>query len=134
MSETKRPGQFIKLYLQTNGIDDCHIPGIHSAYKEKIDSINAGRDRTTRLSKPTYQNFYRYFKHFVYMSMVEEAGESPTEDMSAPDKMGYVVKSSEGNGDKLTVRQGITRKLWRLTSKGETENDAWDNPIKARGY
>lgn len=127
-SESKRTGQFIKEKLLEYGATS--ISQIHSDFAQKIDELNQGRDRKHKLRKPVYSSFYQYFRHFVVLGLVEKIGEEPTEDIESPEKMGYIEKV----GGKLKVHKGAARSLWRLTPQGESEIDAWDDPLKARGY
>lgn len=136
-TDYKRPGQFIKRYLLTQGT--AAISQIHQAYKADIDVNNEGRERCDRLLKPTYASFYQYFRHFVFLGLVEMVGE---EDIRAkrrfdlphylrsPEKMGF----AETVNGKWKVHRGAVRRLWRLTPRGEAAVEAWSDPLKARGY
>lgn len=129
-SESKRTGLFIKEYLS----DPKHLVAspsdIHQEYAEKIKELNQGRVRGSRLKIPTYSSFYQYFRHFVVLGMVEKVGEESTEYIEAPEEMGFVEKV----GGKLKVHKGAVKSLWRLTPLGESEIDAWNDPLRARGY
>lgn len=128
---TKRTGQFIKEYLSIHGT--ASISEIHREYsgpEGKIDELNQGRDRKHKLKKPVYSSFYQYFRHLVFLGLVEKVGEEPTEDIESPEEMGYIQKVN----DVLSVHRGAARGIWRLTPQGESEIDAWDDPLRARGY
>lgn len=127
-AETKRTGQFIKEKLAEYGV--ASPSQLHYDFTKKIDELNQGRTQRHKLRKPVYSSFYQYFRHFVVLGLVEKVGEEPTEDIESPEEMGYIEKAK----GKLRIHKGAARGLWRLTPKGESEIDVWNDPLKARGY
>ncbi len=120
------PGVFIKEYLAAHGT--ASIQELHGAYKERIDEVNAGRERHTRLNKPVYSSFYTYLRHLVTLGLVEKVGEEPTEDIESPGQMGFVERGPQGQ---LRVHKGTVRRLMSLTAKGSAATTEWEDPVRA---
>lgn len=132
--QSKRTGQFIRDELSRT---PASISELHQAYKDKINVLNEGRDKLHKLKRPAYSSFYQYFRHFIVLGLVEQVGEKPVlpkypgeAGITTPDEMGFI----EEVAGQLKVHKGAVRRLWKLTPQGETEVEAWENPIKARGY
>ncbi len=124
----RRTGRFIKEELLSG---PASISDLHQRYRQGIvEVLNEGRDRSTRIRPPTYSSFYQYFRHFITLGLVERVGEAPTEDIDQPEKMGF-VESVDGQ---LQVHEGAVKRLWRLTPEGESETEAWEDPMRALGY
>lgn len=129
-AESKRTGRFIKEYLLDPEHPAASISDIHQAFVRKIKGLNSGRVRSQRLVIPVYSSFYQYFRHFIVLEMVEKVGEGPTEDIESPEEMGYIEKVA----GRLRIHKGAAKGIWMLTPKGLSEVEAWDDPLRARGY
>lgn len=124
----RRTGRFIKETLSKYG--RLSISDLHKFYKDGIRTLNAGRERGTRVRPPTYHSFYKYFRHCKTLGLVQPSGEEDTEDIQSPEGMGFVERID----GELYVHEGAVKRLWELTSKGISEVEAWDDPMKALGY
>ena len=104
-----RPGIFAKRYLQEHG-EGC-AADIHHALSGEIERLNRERIEAGEkpLRRPTYSSFARYFHWFKILDLVEPTGreEPAIYDYLAP------------------------RVFFRLTSKGESEEQAWLDPARA---
>ena len=102
-----RPGIFIKHYLEEHG-EGC-VADIHHALSEEIERLNKERIEAGErpLRRPTYSSFAKYFHWFKLLGLVEPTGrtEPAVYDYLAP------------------------RVFYQLTGKGESEEQAWLDPI-----
>lgn len=127
---TKRPGRFIKSHLERHG--EASVAQMHRAYTGRIRGENYERRQLGRrdlLRKPTYHSFYNYFRVLRMLGLVELVGEMAVdpEEMSAWQRLGFAERL---DGD-WVVQEGARQRLYQLTQKGRTEEEAWDNPWQA---
>jgi hypothetical protein len=108
-----RPGLIIKESLESRPMG---ISEMHRIYKEKVKEINALRSRADRIRPATYWSFARQCQFARALGLIEKDHEAPLE--------------YPPNGDVLkSIRNGkvvpSTRVIYRLTSAGMAEEDAW---------
>ena len=104
-----RPGVFIKRYLEERG-EGC-VADIHHSLSEEIERLNKERieDGEKPLRRPAYSSFAKYFHWFKLLGLVEPV------DRREPAIYDFLEK----------------RVFYRLTSKGEAEVRAWEDPVRA---
>lgn len=140
MTMGKRPGLFIKDYLETHG--RASIPEMHRAFKLHISGLSAlshqQRGKSKPFRKPTYHSFYQYFRSLLALGLVEFAGEEFTDLTGAGEgrKPGKpeALAFAEQLDSRWFVTIGARRRYWRLTAAGRAEIRAWEDPLGARGY
>ena len=105
-----RPGIFTKRYLEENG-EGCASDVFH-ALKDDLRRINKERveigDRPIRGG--TYNSFAKYWHWFKIAGLVEPV----------------VGRREDAQYDFLEKRQ-----FYRLTGKGASEVEAWEDPVRA---
>lgn len=116
-----RTGLFIKEYLEKHG--EAYISEIHKAYKEAWQGENAIRPKAKRVRTCTYESFGKYFRNLVKLELVE---------FSREEAMEYAPPG----GELLTIQDNrvvpSVRRYYRLTDKGQAEEDAWFDPLHYR--
>lgn len=110
-----RPGLIIKEALESRPMG---ISEMHRLYKERVYENNALRSKADRIRSATYWSFARQCQFARALGLIEMDHEAPLE--YPPD--GEAL---------LTIRQGnvvpSVRVIYRLTSTGRAEEDAWLN-------
>lgn len=110
-----RPGLIIKECLQQRPMG---ISEMHRVYKDEVDALNALRSKGAKVHASTYWSFARHCQFARDLGLIEKDHEAPLE--YPPD--GEVL---------LSIRNGqvvpSTRVIYRLTSAGRSEEEAWYN-------
>ncbi|MDY6911482.1 MAG: hypothetical protein SVM79_03885 [Chloroflexota bacterium] len=108
-SSEYRPVIFIKQYFETHG--EACAADIYYALSQEIERLNEERIGIEEkpLRRPNYSSFAKYFHWFKLLGLVE-----PT-DRREPAIYSFLEK----------------RHFYRLTAKGKTEKDAWQDPVRA---
>lgn len=103
-----RPGKFAKLYLAEHG--EASAAGVFRALKDDLRRIN--KERAEIGDRPikggTYNSFAKYWHWFKLLALIE-----PT-DRREPAVYDFLEE----------------RHFYRLTSKGEAEVRAWEDPVR----
>jgi len=104
-----RPGLFAKRYLEEHG-EACAADVFH-ALKEDLRRINKERVEIgdKRIRGGTYGSFAKYWHWFKLLGLIEPV------DRAEPAIYGFLEE----------------RVFYRLTSKGEAEVEAWQDPVRA---
>jgi hypothetical protein len=104
-----RPGLFTKQYFVDHGEACC--ADVYYALSQEIERLNKGRIEISEkpLRRPNYSSFARYFHWFVLLDLIKR-----------------VDKQETAIYDFLKPRQ-----FYRLTAKGEAEEEAWQDPARA---
>ena len=104
-----RPGLFTKGYLMQHSESSC--ADIFRALRENLEGINRMRVETGE--KPirgcTYNSFAKYWHWFKILGLIEPVG-----------------RAERSIYDFLEEKQ-----FYRLTDKGKTEEEAWQDPVRA---
>ena len=104
-----RPGLFTKGYLMQHSESSC--ADIFRALRENLEGINRVRIETGE--KPirgcTYNSFAKYWHWFKILGLIEPVG-----------------RAERSIYDFLEEKQ-----FYRLTDKGKTEEEAWQDPVRA---
>lgn len=104
-----RPGLFAKDYLMQHPESSC--ADVFNALRENLRGINRLRVETGE--KPirgcTYNSFAKYWHWFKLLGLIE-----PT-DRQEPAIYGFLER----------------RQFYQLTAKGESEDQAWQDPVRA---
>lgn len=103
-----RPGMFTKQYLEGHGESSC--ADVFHALRENLERIN--RERTEIGEKPirgcTYNSFAKYWHWFKLAGLIEPTGRQE------PAAYDFLEK----------------KRFYRLTTKGEAEEEAWRDPVR----
>jgi len=104
-----RPGLFTKQYFVEHGEACC--ADVYFALSQRIEALNKERIETGEkpLRRPNYSSYAKYFHWFKLLDLVEP-----------------VDKREPAIYDFLQDRQ-----FYRLTAKGEAEEEAWQDPMRA---
>jgi len=104
-----RPGLFTKRYFVEHGELCC--ADIYRALGEEIERLNEERVEIGEkpFRRPNYSSFSRYFHWFLILGLIERA------DRREPAIYDFLED----------------RQFYRLTSKGEIEEEAWGDPVRA---
>ncbi len=104
-----RPGLFTKQYFENHGEACC--ADIYYALSQELERLNKERIEIgeTPLRRPNYSSFAKYFHWFKLLRLVEPAG-----------------RREPAIYDFLERRQ-----FYQLTAKGESEEEAWQDPVRA---
>jgi len=104
-----RPGLFTKKYFEKQGEACC--ADVYYALSEELERLNKERIEIgeTPFKRPNYSSFSRYFWWFVLLGLIEPI-----------DKYEAAIYPF--------LRQ---RHFYRLTDKGKTEEEAWQDPVRA---
>jgi hypothetical protein len=104
-----RPGLFTKQYFVEHGEACC--ADVYYALSQEIERLNKERIEIGEkpLRRPNYSSFARYFHWFVLLDLIE-----------------HVDRREPAIYDFLKPRQ-----FYRLTAKGEAEEEAWQDPVRA---
>lgn len=104
-----RPGLFTKQYFVEHGEACC--ANIYRALSEEIERLNEERVEIGEkpFRRPNYSSFSRYFHWFLILGLIERA------DRREPAIYDFLEE----------------RQFYRLTSKGEIEEEAWGDPVRA---
>jgi len=104
-----RPGLFTKQYFEKH-LEAC-CADIYYALSEELERLNAARAEIGEapFRRPNYSSFSRYFHWFKLLRLVEP-----------------VDRREPAIYDFLKERQ-----FYRLTAKGEAEEEAWQDPVRA---
>jgi hypothetical protein len=104
-----RPGLFTKRYLLEHGEACC--ADIYYALSQEIERLNQERreigERPFR--RPNYSSFSRYFHWFKLLGLIEPV------DRREPAMYDFLKE----------------RQFYHLTGKGKTEEEAWQDPVRA---
>ena len=104
-----RPGLFTRQYLEKHS--QACVADIYFALSEEIERLNKERieigDKPFR--RPNYSSFARYFHWFKLLKLVKSTGRREVAEQP------YLKE----------------RHYYRMTPRGEAEQQAWRNPIKA---
>ena len=105
-----RPGLFTKQYFVEHGEACC--ADVYYGLSEELERLNKERIEIgeTPFKRPNYSSFSRYFWWFVLLGLIEPV-----------DKYEAAIYPF--------LRQ---RHFYRLTDKGKTEEEAWQDPISVR--
>jgi len=127
----KRPGQFIKTYLENHG--SASVAELHYFYKGEIEEENIRRKQLGEKAfhVPVYHSFYGYFRNLITLELVERVGERTAKDFRGPiEEFAFVERTDS----RWKVIQGARERLWQLTEKGKFEITAWNDPLRALGF
>jgi hypothetical protein len=104
-----RPGLFTKRHFVKHG--EACAADIYRALSEEIERLNQERIGINEkpFRRPNYSSFARYFHWFLLLGLIERTGRSEPSD--------YPFLQE--------------RVFYRLTEKGKTEEEAWQDPVKA---
>ena len=104
-----RPGIFIKQYFMEHG--EACAADIYYALSEEIERLNAARAEIgeTPFRRPNYSSFSRYFHWFLILGLIERTGRRE------PAIYNFLKQ----------------RQFYRLTAKGQSEEGAWQDPVRA---
>jgi len=105
-----RPGLFTKQYFEEHGEACC--ADIYYALSQEIERLNKERIEIgeTPFKRPNYSSFSRYFHWFLLLKLIERT------DRREPAIYDFLER----------------RVFYRLTPKGEAEEEGWQDPISAR--
>lgn len=110
-----RPGLIIKEALERGPLG---ISEIHRLYKDEVKKANALRSKQDAIRSATYWSFARQCQFARALGLIEKDHEAPLE--YPPDSQVL-----------LSIRDGqvvpSTRVVYRLTSEGRAEEQAWLN-------
>jgi len=128
-----RVGFIIKNTLQGNIplktgelVSEAAIADIFGAYKGEVDRVNTLRSRDRRIRGMIWSSFYTAFRFAKIIGLVEFVREEP---MLYPPPGGDLVRIEKGgNGHKIVKS---TRKVFRLTSIGMTDEKSWSDLTRA---
>jgi hypothetical protein len=109
-----RPGLIIKKALERRPLG---ISELHREYKEQLEELNGLRSKQQRIHGCTYWSFARMCQFARALGLIEVDHEAPIEELHAE-----VLKTIRGN--KVVP---ATRVIYRLTSAGRAEEEAWYN-------
>lgn len=103
-----RPGLFTKQYFENYGEACC--ADIYYALSQEIERLNRERIEIGEkpLRRPNYSSFARYFHWFKLLDLIER-----------------VSKQEPAIYNFLKPRQ-----FYRLTAKGESEEEGWADPVR----
>jgi len=104
-----RPGLFAKDYLMQHPESSC--ADVFNALREYLRGINRLRVETGErpIRGCTYNSFAKYWHWFKLLGLIE-----PT-DRQEPAIYGFLER----------------RQFYQLTAKGESEDQAWQDPVRA---
>ena len=104
-----RPGLFTKQYFVEHGEACCG--DIYRALSEEIERLNKERIEIGEkpFRRPNYSSFSRYFHWFLLLGLIQRT------DRREPAIYDFLED----------------RQFYRLTSKGEIEEEAWGDPVRA---
>jgi len=104
-----RPGVFVKDYLMQHSESSC--ADVFHALRKNLERINQLRVETGErpIRGCTYNSFAKYWHWFKLLGLIE-----PT-DRREPSIYDFLE----------------TKQFYRLTDKGKTEEEAWQDPIRA---
>lgn len=104
-----RPGLFTKQYLVEHGEACC--ADIYYALSQEIERLNKERLEIAEkpLRRPNYSSYAKYFHWFKLLGLIEPSG-----------------RREPAIYDFLKPRQ-----FYQLTAKGESEEQAWQDPVRA---
>jgi hypothetical protein len=104
-----RPGLFTKQYFVKHS-ETC-AADIYRALSEEIERLNQERIGIgeTPIKRPNYSSFSRYLHWFLILGLIERT------DRREPAVYDFLQN----------------RVFYRLTKKGKTEEEAWQDPVKA---
>ncbi len=104
-----RPGLFTKRYFAEHGEACC--ADIYYALSQDIERLNEERTQIGEepLRRPNYSSFARYFHWFKLLGLIQPTGRSE------PAISSFLKK----------------KQFYRLTSKGESEEQTWLDPVRA---
>ena len=104
-----RPGLFTKQYFEKHG--EACVADIYYALSQEIESLNKERIEMGEapFRRPNYSSFSRYFHWFFILGLVKRT------DRREPAIYNFLQK----------------RQFYRLTDKGRTEEEAWQDPVRA---
>jgi hypothetical protein len=94
------------------------ISEIHRIYRDKVKEANALRSKQDRIRSATYWSFARVCQFARALRLIEKDHEAPLE-YPPPGKVLLAIRDG-----KITTS---TRIIYRLTSQGRTDDDAWLN-------
>jgi len=102
-----RPGLFTKQYFEKH--EEACCADVYYALSEEIERLNKERIeiREAPFRRPNYSSFSRYFHWFLILGLIERTGKVETSIYPFLEK----------------------RTFYRLTDKGKTEVEAWQDPI-----
>lgn len=105
-----RPGLFSKRYFVEHGEACC--ADIYYVLSQEIERLNKERIEIAErpLRRPNYSSYAKYFHWFKLLGLIEPTG-----------------RREPAIYDFLEEKQ-----FYRLTAKGASEEEAWQNPVSAR--
>jgi len=105
-----RPGLFTKKYFEKHG--EACAADIYYALSQEIERLNKERIEVGEkpFRRPNYSSFSRYFHWFLILGLIERT------DRREPAIYDFLKK----------------RVLYRLTEKGKSEVQGWQDPITLR--
>jgi hypothetical protein len=105
----ERPGLFTRQYFLEH--EEACCADIYRGLSEEIDRINQERIQIDEkpFRRPNYSSYSRYFHWFFKLGLIERTGKTE------PAIYGFLRR----------------RVFFRLSEKGKTEEQAWQDPIKA---
>jgi len=118
-----RTGRFIRSFMESHRTP--YIAEIHYALREAWREVNSNRPRRNHVKSPTYESFRKYFAHLVTLGLVELVKETEMEE-GPPGSPLLTIKEGE-------VVESV-RRHYRITASGLTDDEAWEDPMKALGY
>jgi len=103
-----RPGIFSKKYFEKHG--EACAADIYRALSEEIERLNEERVEIGEkpFRRPNYSSFSRYFHWFLLLGLIERT------DKREPAIYDFLQE----------------RVFYRLTNKGKTEVEAWQDPLR----
>jgi hypothetical protein len=111
-----RPGLIIKEALESRPMS---ISEMHRLYRDKVNGLNALRSRADKIHGATYWSFARQCQFAKKLGLIEVDHETPIE------------KDPEAHKELVAIRHGrispSTKVIYRLTSLGAGQEDAWYN-------
>ena len=104
-----RPGLFTKKYFEKH-VEGC-CADVYYALSEEIERLNVTRAEIGEapFRRPNYSSFSRYFHWFLILGLIERTD-----------------KRERAIYDFLQKRV-----FYRLTGRGKTEVEAWQDPVRA---
>jgi len=104
-----RPGLFTKQYFEKYG--EVCAADVYRALSEEIERLNEERIQIGEkpFRRPNYSSFSRYFHWFLILRLIERTD-----------------RREQGIYEFLEKRV-----FYRLTDKGKTETEAWEDPVRA---
>ena len=103
-----RPGRFTREYFEKHG--EACAADIYYALSQEIERLNKERIEIAEkpFRRPNYSSFSRYFHWFLILGLIERT------DKREPAIYDFLQQ----------------RVFYRLTDKGKTEEEAWQDPVR----